>query len=123
MLKSRVKTTYNGKEIEKIFVSGNIIKAEMKNNMLFINLSSYRGKNNDSEFTNNIAVNDPKRIEVLKKLNKGTQIFCEINVQKKEYNGKVYDNLYLFNFEIGKPGNGEVLIAETNDSIDPVNFF
>lgn len=112
MLKTMAKANVNGKEVEKLFVAGNVIKGEMKNNMLFITLSSYKGKD-QNEYTNNIAVTDAKKIDFIKKLNKGTQLFCEINATKKEYNGKEYTNLYLFNFELGREGKGTPLFSET----------
>lgn len=109
LLKSRVFLEHNGNKYEKMFVAGNIIKCEIKRGKLMITLSSYKGANTPSEYTNDIIVSDEKRAQKIKTLKKGTMLFCDINITKTTYNNKPIENLYLFNFEIGKEGQGEVL--------------
>lgn len=106
MLKSEALVEYNGKTYKKIFTSGQIIKCEQRGNRTIMTLSHYKGKGAQNEFTNNIYIDD-KKVGIIKSLKKGTQIFCELNVQVVEKDGKTYTNLYLFNFEIGKEGTGE----------------
>lgn len=116
MLKTECFIKYNEKEIEKLFVAGYLIKAEIKNNLFFISLASVKGKENGKpvyEYTNNIAITDTKKIDYIKKLKRGTQLFCEINITSKESNGKVYKNNYLFNFDVGKEGKGEPIFSES----------
>lgn len=113
MFKTQAYIDYNGKQINKIFTSGQVIKVETRNNRTFISLSHYKGKNNTPEYTNNIFVDD-KKAGVIKNLKKGTQVFCEINVTKNEKDGKTYENLSLFNFEIGREGRGEVFNTTTS---------
>lgn len=106
MLKTKASIEYNGKTYEKIFTAGQIIKCEQKGSRTIITLSHYKGKNNSNEYTNNIMV-DEKKVGVIRGLKKGTQLFCELNLQEVSKDGKTYTNLYLFNFEIGKEGTGE----------------
>lgn len=115
MIKTRCTTEFNGKAIKKMFVEGNIIKGEVRNNLFIITLASYRGKDVDSEFTN-IAVTDQRKIDFIKKLKKGTQLFCEVNVTEKESNGKIFENLYLFNFVLGREGKGDAIMQTDADS-------
>lgn len=117
MFKSKAQVEYNGKMYDKIFTAGQIIKCEQRGNRNIITLSHYKGKNVQSEFTNNIYVDD-KKIGVIKSLKKGTQLFCDLNVQVVEKDGKSYTNLYLFNFEIGKEGNGDPFNAGDKPAVD-----
>lgn len=126
MIKTKGYVDYQGKQIEKMWVEGNIIKGEMKNNTFFFTLASYKGKDVQSEYTNNIAVTDEKKAAIIKGLKKGTQLFCELNVTHKTVNEKSYENLYLFGFAIGKEGKGEQVLASTpsnnNDQIDEQEY-
>ena len=117
MIKTKCFIEHEGKTIKKLFVAGNVVKGEIKSNLFILTLASYKGKDVKSEFTT-IAVSDPNKIEFLKKLNKGTLLFCENNVVEKESNGKVYENLYLFNFIVGKEGKGSPLIEEEVNDIE-----
>lgn len=110
MLKTRAFINRNGTEYEKMFIAGQIIKCEIKRGKLMITLSSYKG-NKEYEFTNDIIVSDAKKAEKIKTLTKYTQLFCDVNIQKSTYNEKPIENLYLFNFEIGREGTGDVLFA------------
>ena len=108
MFKTRAINTHNGTQYEKMFVAGSIIKCEIKRGKLMITLSSFKG-NKEYEFTNDIIVSDAKKAEKIKSLKKYTQLFCDINISKTTYNDKPIENLYLFNFEIGKEGQGDLI--------------
>lgn len=92
----------NGKEVQKIFASGRVVRVtnEMGKPLSF-DLAVNKGEN--TEYLNRISVSqDAKFKSLVENFKKGQQLFCEINVTTVEKDEKVYENLWLFSFDYGK---------------------
>lgn len=97
----------SGKEVVKRFVAGTVVRVnEEDGKPLSFDLVVNKGKDRDPEFINRIAVSrDAKFADLVRKFEKGQQLFCEINVvlsDKTDTEGNPYRNLWLQGFDYGR---------------------